>query len=74
MTKKEELEQQGYKTYENDINHTGVRSEFEGRGIAKKLVLKVIEAARERGVKILPLCSYARKLMTGKEEYLDILT
>ena len=55
------------------INHTGVRPEFEGRGIAKKLVLKVIEAARERGVKIVPLCSYARKLMTGKEEYQDVM-
>ena len=53
MTKKEELEQQGYKTYENDINHTGVRHEFEGRGIAKKLVLKAIEADREWDVKIL---------------------
>ena len=38
MSKQEELEQHGYKTYENDINHTGVRPEFEGRGIAKKLV------------------------------------
>ena len=72
MSKQEELEQHGYKTYENDINHTGVLPEFKGRGIAKKLVLKVIESARECGVKILPLCSYSRKLMTGREEYRDV--
>lgn len=55
------------------INHTGVRPEFEGKGIAKKLLLKVIEAAREKNVIIMPLCSYARKVMNGKEEFKDVL-
>ena len=55
------------------ITHTGVRPEYAGRGIAKKLVLKVIEAARTQDAKIVPLCSYAEKLMSGKEEYRDIL-
>ena len=55
------------------ISHTGVRPEFEGKGIAKKLLLKVIEAAREKNVKIIPLCSYARKVMNGKEEYANVL-
>ena len=56
------------------IMHTGVRPEYGGRGIAKKLVLSVIEAARVNGYKIVPLCSYADKLMTGKEEFKDVLT
>ena len=55
------------------ITHTGVRPEYGGRGIAKKLVLKVIEAARNQNVKIVPRCSYADKLMSGKEEYRDVL-
>ena len=55
------------------ITHTGVRDGYEGRGIARKLVLKVIEAARAKGVKIIPMCSYARKLMAGKEEFQDVL-
>lgn len=55
------------------ITHTGVRPEYGGRGIAKKLVLKVIEAARSKNAKITPLCSYADKLMSGKEEYRDVL-
>lgn len=39
------------------ITHTGVREAYEGKGIARKLVLKVIEPARAKGVKILPVCS-----------------
>ena len=53
------------------IEHTGVRPEYNGRGIAKQLVECVIAAARERGVKILPLCSYAKHVMS-KEEYGDV--
>lgn len=55
------------------ITHTGVRSEYGGRGIAKKLVLKVIESARTNNAKIVPVCSYAEKLMSGKEEFKDVL-
>ena len=55
------------------IMHTGVRSEYNGRGIARQLVEKVIEAARERGVKIVPVCSYAQRMMSGKDEYNDVL-
>lgn len=55
------------------ITHTGVRPAYGGQGIAKRLVEKVIEEARARKIKILPLCSYAKKMMTGKEEYRDLL-
>ena len=55
------------------ITRTGVRPEYGGRGIAKKLVLKVIEAARAQKAKIVPRCSYAEKLMSGKEEFIDVL-
>ena len=56
------------------ITHTGVREAYGGRGIARLLVLKVIEAARAKGVKINPVCSYAQKLMSGKEEFKDVLS
>ena len=52
------------------ITHTGVREAYEGKGIARKLVLKVVEAARAKGVKIDPHCPYAKKLMTGKEQFI----
>ncbi len=55
------------------ITHTGVRSGHEGQGIARKLVEKVIGEARVRHVRILPICSYARKLMIGNDAYQDVL-
>lgn len=56
------------------IVHTGVRPGNEGQGIARKLVEKVIEEARARKVRIHPVCSYAVKLMNGKDGYRDVLT
>lgn len=55
------------------IAHTGVRPAYEGKGIAKKLVLKVIEEARKKNAKIMPLCPYAKRMMEGKEEYKDVI-
>ena len=56
-----------------NITHTGVDPAFGGRGIAKMLVLKVIEEARRQQVRINPICSYAKRMMEGKEEYSDVL-
>ena len=50
------------------IMHTGVRPAYEGRGIARRLVEKVIDAARAKQVKIVPVCPYAVKLMANKEK------
>lgn len=55
------------------ITHTGVDPAYGGRGIAKMLVLKVIEKARNRQVKINPICSYAKRVMEGNEEFSDVL-
>lgn len=55
------------------ITHTGVDPACGGRGIAKQLVLKVIEEARRQKVRIVPVCSYAKHMMEGKEEYRDVL-
>ncbi len=45
------------------IYHTGVRPEFEGKGIAKRLVYKVLEAAEKNKVKAGATCSYAIKIL-----------
>ena len=54
------------------ITHTLVRPEYGGRGIARKLVEKLVEEARRKGVHIVPICSYAKKMLQS-EEYADIL-
>lgn len=40
------------------VDHTGVPPEFEGQGLAARLVKKLIEDAREEGFRITPVCSY----------------
>ena len=46
------------------IYHTEVIPGYEGKGIAKRLVYKVLEAADKKGVKIDATCSYAKKIIT----------
>ena len=55
------------------ITHTFVDERFKGQGIAKKLVIKIVEESRINGVKIIPVCSYAKKMLEGNEEYKDAL-
>ena len=45
------------------ITHTGVRPEYGGRGIARQLVECVIAEAQARNVRIVPVCSYAKRVM-----------
>lgn len=54
------------------IVHTGVREGYGGQGIAKKLIEEVVKNAREKGVKIEPICSFAVKEFEEKPEYADI--
>ena len=55
------------------IHHTGVPSEFEGRGIAAKLVNAAIDDARAQGNKIEPLCSYVAAQFRRHREWSDLL-
>ena len=55
------------------ITHTEVDPAYGGQGIARRLIEEIIAEARRTGKKIVPVCSYAEKMMTGKEEYRDVL-
>lgn len=54
------------------IDHTYVDSSLRGQGIAFKLVNKVVEYAREKNKKIIPECTYAKKVLMS-DEYKDIV-
>jgi hypothetical protein len=45
------------------ITHTEVPPPLEGRGIAGELVQALLDHARAQGLKVRPLCSYARAYM-----------
>ncbi|MDQ0508435.1 Acetyltransferase (GNAT) family [Aedoeadaptatus ivorii] len=55
------------------IDHTEVDKAYGGQGIAKKLVDAVVDAARERGTKIMATCPYALKLFQSSDAYDDVL-
>ena len=55
------------------ILHTGVDEAYGGRGIAKKLVISVAEAAIKYNKKIVPLCTYAKKVLENNDEYKKII-
>jgi predicted GNAT family acetyltransferase len=54
------------------VDHTGVPPAFEGRGIAAKLVHKMIEDARKDGFKINPVCSYVVAQFRRHPEWADL--
>ena len=55
------------------IEHTEVHPSFEGKGLGRKLVQAGVDFAREKGLKILPLCSYAKRVFDKTPEYKDVL-
>ena len=46
-----------------NIIHTEVNNNYQGQGIAKKLVECVIEAAKEKTKKVIAECSYAKRIL-----------
>lgn len=53
------------------IDHTEGNPEFKGVGM--KLLDKAVAFAREKNVKIIPLCPFAKKMFERKEEIRDAL-
>ncbi len=55
------------------IDHTRVFEGFEGQGIARQLVMAAVDFARRNERSVVPVCSYARNVLTRTNEYKDIL-
>ena len=53
-------------------DHTLVPPEFEGRGIAAKLVEALVADAREEGNTIVPQCSYVEAAFRRHPEWADL--
>lgn len=51
------------------ITHTEVPAEVGGRGIASELVRTAFEAARSKGWKVVPACSYAQVWVERHPDY-----
>ncbi|HRG37687.1 MAG TPA: GNAT family N-acetyltransferase [Bacteroidia bacterium] len=55
------------------INHTEVHKEFKGTGVGKDLVSYAVSYARKRNIKIVPLCRFAKAIISRNPEMQDVL-
>ena len=55
------------------IDHTEVNEGNNGKGYGKKMVAKAVEYAREKNIKIIPLCPFAKKVFDKTPEFRDVL-
>ena len=55
------------------IFHTGVEPEFEGQGIAKKLLMEAVNFVRKNDMKIIPLCPFVKAMYKKMPEIRDTL-
>lgn len=54
------------------IEHTEVDESLQGKNIGYELVHKTVEYAREKGLKIKPLCTFAKAVFDKKPEFEDV--
>lgn len=55
------------------VDHTYVSEQLRGQGIGELLVKRIAEYARQENKKIIPACSFVKKVMVGNEEYKDVV-
>jgi hypothetical protein len=55
------------------IDHTEVDESLKGKGIGYNLVDSVVDYARVKGLKIIPLCPFAKAVFKKRKEYSDVL-
>lgn len=55
------------------LDHTEVNDAYRGQGIGKVIVMHIVEVARRDGLKILPLCPFAKSVFDRTEGIRDVL-
>ncbi|MDW7691818.1 GNAT family N-acetyltransferase [Flammeovirgaceae bacterium SG7u.111] len=55
------------------IDHTEVADELRGKSVGKQLLNKLVEMARAKNIKIMPLCPFAKSVFDKDESIRDVL-
>lgn len=55
------------------VDHTEVSDDLKGQNIGKKLVEHVVNYARNRELKLIPLCPFAKSIIERDESLQDVL-
>ena len=56
------------------IDETLVNDVLKGKGAGKLMVTKAVEFARTKGIKIIPLCPFAKSVFEKVKEFNDVLS
>lgn len=56
------------------IDHTLVDKSLQGKNVGKQLVHRAVLFAREKQIKILPLCPFASAIFAKTSDYKDVLS
>lgn len=55
------------------IDHTEVSPTLKGQGIGNQLTASLVQYAREKQIKVIPLCPFAKSVFDKTPEYRDVL-
>jgi predicted GNAT family acetyltransferase len=55
------------------LDHTEVSDALRGTGAGRRLVAEAVRWARAEGIKLLPLCPFAKSVFDKTPEYADVL-
>ena len=55
------------------FTHTEVDPRFEGHGVGGRLVSQALDATREEGLAVIPVCPFVRAYIAGHPAYLDLV-
>jgi hypothetical protein len=56
------------------VQHTEVRDEFEGHGLASQLIHEALDDIRARGLQLAPQCPLVERYIRKHPEYADLVT
>lgn len=55
------------------IDHTDIGEALRGQSVGKKMVFQAVNFAREKGIKIIPLCPFAHSVFQKTPDIRDVL-
>lgn len=55
------------------IDHTDVEDQFRGQGIGRQLLDALVAFAREREIKVIPLCPFSKSVFDKDQSINDVL-
>jgi uncharacterized protein len=55
------------------IDHTEVEPEYKGKSVGKEMLYKIVDMARGKNIKIIPLCPFAAAMFKREDDIKDVL-